>query len=76
MIRKGVDEIKKVKQILAVIGIVLLVLLYASTIVFALTDDPRTFKLLGASISATVIIPVIIWICGIFIRLGKKDDDN
>ncbi len=65
---------KKAKQILAIIGVVLLVLLYASTLVFALIDDPRTFKLLGASVSATIIIPVVIWVIGIFVRLGNHDE--
>ena len=66
---------KKIKQFLAIIGIVLLVGMYAMTIVFALLDDPKTFHMLGTSIAATVFIPVIIWVVGIFIKLDKKDDE-
>ncbi len=66
---------KKIKQILAITGIVLLVGMYVMTIVFALLDNPKTFHMLGASIAATVIIPVIIWVIGIFIKLDKKEDD-
>ncbi len=65
---------KKIKQISAIIGVVLLVALYGSTIVFAILDNPATFKLLGASIAATVIIPVIIWVVGIFVKLSKPEE--
>ena len=64
---------KKIRQILAIVGVVLLVALYGMTVVFALLDDPKTFHMLGASIAATVLIPVIIWVIGIFVRLDKKD---
>ena len=65
---------KNKRQVLALIGVILLVLLYASTIIFALIDDPRTFHLLGVSVVATIIIPIIIWVVGIFVRLDKKED--
>ena len=65
---------KKVRQLLAIIGVVLLVGLYVTTIVFALLDDPRTFHILGASIAATVIIPVMIWVIGIFVKMNKKEE--
>ena len=53
---------KKLKQICALIGIILLVGLYVSTLVFALIDNPASMSMLKASIMATVIIPVFIWI--------------
>ena len=65
---------KKIRQILAIIGVVLLVALYALTIVFAIIDNPNTFHLLGASIAASVVIPVIIWVVGIFVKLDKHDE--
>lgn len=67
---------QKLKQILAIVGIVLLVALYASTLVFAITDNPSTFTLLGASLAATIIIPVMLWIIGVFLRINKKDDNE
>ncbi|MCR5098630.1 MAG: hypothetical protein K6B14_06750 [Lachnospiraceae bacterium] len=67
---------KKIRQILALVGVVLLVGLYVVTIVFALLDNPQTFHMLGASIAATVIIPVIIWVIGIFVKLDKKDKEE
>lgn len=65
---------KKAKQVLAIVGICLLVALYGSTLVFAIIDDPRTFTFLAAAIAATIIIPVMLWVMGIFLRLAKKDD--
>ncbi len=65
---------KKARRILAIIGVILLVALYAMTIIFAIIDNPNTFHLLGASIVASVVIPVIIWVVGIFVKLDKKED--
>ena len=74
---------KKLKQIFAILGIVLLVGLYVLTFVFAIIDNPNTLHLLSASIIATIIIPAGLWIIGIFIRLSSptnspedNSDDN
>ena len=64
----------KVKRVLAIIGIILLVGLYVSTIVCALLDDPRTFHFLGAAIVASILVPAIIWLVGMFIKIGKPDE--
>lgn len=66
---------KKVKQILAIIGIVVLVGLYVSTIVCALSSSDNFMNLLLASIYATVIIPVLIWAYSFIYKLLKKDQD-
>ena len=63
---------KNFKRILAILGVVALVLLYASTLVFALIDDPRTFRMLNTAIGATFIIPITIWVIGIFVRLSSS----
>lgn len=67
---------KKVKQILAIIGIVVLVGLYVSTIVCALSSSDNFMNLLLASVYATVIIPVLIWAYSFIYKLLKKDRDN
>lgn len=63
---------KKVKQILAIIGIVVLAGLYVSTIVCALSSSDNFMNLLLASIYATVIIPVLIWAYSFIYKLLKK----
>ena len=65
---------KKVKQILAIIGIILLVLLYLSTLVCAIIDHTETMRLFQASILATVIIPVLLWAYSFIYKLIKKND--
>ena len=67
---------KKVKQILAIIGIVVLVGLYVSTIVCALSSSDNFMNLLLASVYATVIIPVLIWAYSFIYKLLKKDQDD
>ena len=52
---------KKVKQILALIGVVVLIGLYVSTIFCAVSSSENFMNLLMASIYATVIIPVLLW---------------
>jgi hypothetical protein len=64
---------KKVKQILAIIGILLLVSLYVITIVLAVTDDPATMDMFRASIYCTVLVPVLIWAYGFIYRLLKNN---
>lgn len=69
---------KKIKRILALIGVVLLVCLYGSTLVFALMDSPAADGLLRASIAATILIPVLLYAYILITRLLKKrrDDQN
>ena len=63
---------KKVKQILAIIGCILLVSMYVVTLVLAVTDDPNTMNAFRASIYCTIIVPVLIWAYGFIYKLLKK----
>lgn len=67
---------KKVKQILAIIGIIFLILLYASTIICAIVDRTETMSLFLASILATVIIPVLLWAYSFVYKLIKKNSQE
>lgn len=62
---------KKGKRILAVIGIILLAALYGLTILAAIFDNTETMKYLAASIAATVIIPVLLWVYQLIYRIIK-----
>ncbi len=48
------------KRVLAIIGIILLLALYASTLVFALMDSPNAQGLLMGAIFCTIAVPVIL----------------
>lgn len=65
---------KKGKQILAIIGIILLVVLYLSTLVCAITDNTGTMKMFKASIFATFVIPVLIWLIRSYTNLRTRNN--
>lgn len=67
---------KKAKQILAIIGVILLVGLYVSTLVCALFGGDNFMDLLMASVYATFVIPILIWAYTFFYKLIKKDDSE
>ena len=50
------------KQIFAIIGIVVLVLLYLITLLAAIFDSSATHALFASCLLATVAIPLLIWI--------------
>lgn len=66
---------KKIKQILALIGVIILIGLYASTLFCALSSNENFMNLLMASIYATVIVPVLLWAYSFLYKLVKKDED-
>lgn len=53
---------KNSKQIVAIIGIILLVLLYVITLLSAFLDTSASGRLFGACLFATVAVPLLIWI--------------
>ena len=65
---------KRFRQILAMTGIVILVAMYALTLVFALTDNPNTMGFFKASIACTIFIPVVLYAFLLFHRLGHNKD--
>lgn len=71
---------KKTKQILALVGVILLVGLYIVTLILAITDNSGTLNMFFASVVATVIIPVLIWAYTFIYRLihddKKKDSED
>ena len=65
---------KKGKRILALVGVILLLAMYASTVVFAIIDNSDSMMMFKASIAATIIIPVLLWAYTLVFKLVKKDD--
>lgn len=63
---------KKVKQILAILGVVLLLGLYVITLIMAVTDNTATLSMLEASVVATILIPILMWAYSFIYRLLKK----
>lgn len=72
---------KKIKQILAILGVVLLLGLYVITLIMAVTDNTSTLSMLEASVVATILIPILMWAYSFIYRLLKKyygsdEDEN
>ena len=67
---------EKVRKILAITGVVLLVALYGITIFAAFTASENSFGLFMASIAATIVIPVIIWLFTLFYKLSHNKDEK
>lgn len=66
---------KKVKQLSAVIAILLLVGLYVATFVFAIIDSPNSGRMFQACLFATVAVPILLWIwLWLYSVVVKKDD--
>lgn len=68
---------KKSKRFLALAGVIILVALYAATLVFALIDNPWAYDLFRLSIGATIILPVLLYAIILIARvLGNKDNEK
>lgn len=62
----------KIQRILAIVGIVFLVGLYISTLVFALMESPEAQNLLTFSIYCTVAVPVFLYAFGLVTKYLKN----
>ncbi len=68
---------KKIKQILSILGVILLLGLYLSTLLCALFAQENVMQLVTASLYATVVIPTLLWLYSfLYRRFRKKDDDD
>lgn len=63
---------KKIKQIIAILGVILLFGMYGTTIIMSLMNSKHFFDFLMASIYATVVIPVLLWIYSFIYQQLKK----
>lgn len=63
-----------VKRVLAIVLVAVLVLLYLSTLVFAIIDDPKTMSFFRASVAMTILIPVMIYGYQLVYRVLKGND--
>ena len=67
---------KKSKRVLALLGAILLVLLYVGTLVFALIDHPLASGLFKAAVAATILVPVILYGFLMFRTLVRHEDGD
>ncbi len=62
--QKDMNNKKKMnsKQVVALIGVVLLILMYIVTLVVAIVDTSASGKYFAMCMACTLIIPIIVWI--------------
>ena len=63
----------KIKQILAIVAIVLLAGLYLACLIFALIKSPLATKLLGLTLVLTIMIPIILYVIMMFYKLSHRE---
>lgn len=63
---------KKLKRILALIGVILLAALYLCTLIFALIDSPLAYDLFKMSVGATIILPVLLYAMALLTKILRK----
>ena len=59
----------KIKRIMALAGVILIIALYVITLILAVCGNENTLNLLTASLFATVLVPVLIWVYTFIYRL-------
>lgn len=64
---------KNFKKTFAIIGIICLILLYGSTLVFALLDTEWSQTCLIVSFGATIFFPVVLYIMSVLYKLNKNN---
>ncbi len=61
------------KQIVAVVGLLLIVGMYVASFVFALTAKPGAEGMFMASLVATVIVPIVLYIFIVLDKIARKN---
>ena len=67
---------KRIRRIFALIGIIVLVGLYLTTLVLAFSGSPMAQALFRGSFAATVVFPVLLYAMQIIYRILKPDDSQ
>ncbi|MGI6094909.1 MAG: HAD family hydrolase [Lachnospiraceae bacterium] len=64
------------KRILAILGVILLLLMYASTMIFALSDNPQALNWAKASVLCTIAVPVMLYAFILVGRILRPEKDS
>lgn len=71
---KPVSSYPKGVRVIAIVGVVLLVLMYIVTLIAALTTSPASGGLFKACLGGSILLPIMLWLYIRFAKLlgGKK----
>jgi hypothetical protein len=67
---------KKLKQITAIVVVIILIALYVITLLTAIFDPTETRSWFRASIFATVVVPVLLWAYMMIFKLIRGNDED
>lgn len=67
---------KQIRRILAILGIVLLVTMYLLTLLCAIFDTGNGMTLFKASVTCTVLVPILLWGYTVIYRLAKGRNEK
>lgn len=78
-IKEKETDMNKMKRILALIGVIVLIGIYVTTLISAIFTTPATSGLWKASIFCTIAVPVLLYAYMLIYKVLKKhreDQDN
>lgn len=64
----------KGQRIIALVGVVILLLLYVVTLISAITTSPKTPELFKMCIGASILLPIMFWLYIRFAKLFMEHD--
>lgn len=67
---------KQIRRILAILGIVLLVTMYLLTLLCAIFDTGSGMMLFRASVTCTILVPILLWGYTVIYRLAKGRNEK
>ena len=67
---------EKARRIFALAGVILILALYALTLIFALQKNPAFKSLFLGALFCSVAVPVILYVLGLLIKNAKKGNDD
>ena len=66
---------RKIKRILALLGIIIVVGLYLATLILAVTGSEHTMGLLMATLFASIAVPVFIYVVQLAMKAFQKKSE-
>ena len=64
----------KGQRIIAMVGVIILLLLYLVTLISAITTSPRTPELFKMCVGASILLPIMFWLYIRFAKLFMEHD--
>lgn len=65
---------EKARKIIAIIGVIALFLLYASTLYFALFDSSDGMVYFKAAVLGTIFFPIVLYAMNLYHKMGQRRD--